>query len=120
MSSMNVNDVTIVGNLGEAPQLSTTTGGSRVAQLSVATSRQWRARQGGMQQKTEWHRVMAWNVPHGPQFADICEKHAKKGDLIYVRGRVEYRSYVDKEGAERWVTEIVATEVIVYGQVTRS
>ena len=72
-----LNRVQIIGNLGADPELRSTTSGARVASLSVATSRRWTNRQGEQQEKTEWHRVVAWD-----RLAEICERYLKKGDRV--------------------------------------
>lgn len=117
--SLDLNQVTILGTLGADPEVRETHGGARVAQLSVGTTRRWKTGR-EIEEKTEWHRVVAWNVPRGPQFAEICERHAKRGDTVLVTGRVEYRQYVDKDKVERFVTEIVASEVMILGKVSRA
>jgi single-strand DNA-binding protein len=98
--------------LGADPELRSTNNGSRVATLSLATSRQWTATAGGKQEKTEWHRVICWNNK-GAQLADLAERFMKKGDRIYVEGRIEYRTWEDREKQTRYVTEIIAREVIL-------
>jgi len=105
-----LNKVQIIGNLGADPELRTTTGGARVATLSVATSRGWTDRQGQQQEKTEWHRVICWE-----RLAEICEKYLNKGDRVYIEGSIEYRQYEDKDGQTRYITEIRAREMIMLG-----
>jgi len=83
-----------------------------VANLSLATSRQWTSPGGEKQEKTEWHRVICWNNK-GAQLADLAEKYMKKGDKLYVEGRVEYRTWEDRDKQTRYVTEIIAREVIL-------
>jgi len=102
----------LIGNLGSEPEVRSTTGGTRVATLSVATSRQWNSQSGERQEKTEWHRVVLWNNK-GSGLADLAEKYMKKGDRIYVEGRIEYRTWEDREGKTRYTTEIIAREVIM-------
>src|SRR5207237_1429187 len=80
---------------------------SRVANLSLATSRQWTGQGGEKQEKTEWHRVICWNNK-GAQLADLAEKYMKKGDRIYVEGRIEYRTWEDREQQTRHVHGIIA------------
>ena len=92
----------LIGNLGADPEVRSTTNGSRVATLSLATSRQWTGQGGEKQEKTEWHRVICWNNK-GAQLADLAEKYMKKGDRIYVEGRIEYRG--GSAGAGAWVYE---------------
>src|SRR5215510_13523629 len=104
----------LVGNLGSDPEVRSTAGGSRVATMSVATSRQWNNQAGERQEKTEWHRVVLWNNKQSG-LADVAEKYLKKGDKVYVGGRIEYRTWEDREGKTRYTTEINARELIILG-----
>ncbi len=110
--SRSLNKVTLIGNLGADPEVRSTANGSRVATLSVATSRQWKNQSGEKQEKTEWHRVILWNNK-GSSLADVAEKYCKKGDKVYVEGSIEYRSWQDREGQTRYTTEITARELIM-------
>src|SRR5258706_2698160 len=110
--SRSLNKVMIIGNLGADPEVRSTNNGSRVATLSVATSRQWTGQSGDKQEKTEWQRVICWNNK-GSGLADIAEKYLKKGDKVYIEGRVEYRTWEDREKQTRYVTEIIARELIM-------
>jgi single-strand DNA-binding protein len=110
--SRSLNKVMLIGNLGADPEVRSTNNGSRVATLSLATSRQWTGQSGEKQEKTEWHRVICWNNK-GAQLADLAEKYMKKGDRIYVEGRLEYRTWEDREKQTRYVTEVIAREVIL-------
>jgi single-strand DNA-binding protein len=112
--SRSLNKVMLIGNLGADPEVRSTNNGSRVATLSVATSRQWNSPSGEKQEKTEWHRVVCWNNK-GAQLADVAEKFMKKGDRIYVEGRIEYRTWEDREKQTRYTTEIIAREVLMLG-----
>ncbi|MFN2572007.1 MAG: single-stranded DNA-binding protein [Gemmatimonadales bacterium] len=112
--SRSLNKVMIIGNLGADPEVRSTNNGSRVATLSVATSRQWTGNAGEKQEKTEWHRVICWNNK-GSGLADVAEKYLKKGDKVYVEGRIEYRTWEDREKQTRYVTEIIARELIMLG-----
>ena len=112
--SRSLNKVTLIGNLGNDPEVRSTTGGSRVATFSLATTRSWNDAQGSKQEKTEWHRCVAWNTGGG-KLADIIEKWVKKGDKLYVEGRIEYRQWQDKEGQTRYTTEINVRELIMLG-----
>src|SRR2546430_14479995 len=109
--SRSLNKVMLIGNLGADPEVRSTNNGSRVATLSLATSRQWTGQGGEKQEKTEWHRVICWNNK-GAQLADLAEKYMKKGDRIYVEGRIEYRTWEDRVQQPPHVTEILAREVI--------
>jgi single-strand DNA-binding protein len=107
-----LNKVTLIGNLGNDPEVRATSGGNRVATFSLATSRTWNSASGERQEKTEWHRCVVWNTK-GSQLADIVEKYVKKGDKLYVEGRIEYRQWQDKEGQTRYSTEINVRELIM-------
>ncbi|MBI2072957.1 MAG: single-stranded DNA-binding protein [Gemmatimonadetes bacterium] len=106
-----LNKVMLIGNLGADPEVRSTANGTRVANLSVATSRQWNNPAGERQEKTEWHRIVAWNN-RVSKLADFVEKYLKKGDRVYVEGRIEYRTWEDREGNTRYSTEINARELI--------
>jgi len=112
--SRSLNKVTLIGNLGNDPEVRSTTGGNRVATFSLATSRTWNDASGAKQEKTEWHRCVVWNTK-GSQLADIVEKYVHKGDKLYVEGRIEYRQWQDKEGQTRYSTEINVRELIMLG-----
>jgi single-strand DNA-binding protein len=112
-----LNKVTLIGNLGADPEVRTTSNGNKVANFSLATGRQWTSPSGEKQEKTEWHKCIAWNSrgDRGPQLADIIEKYVKKGDKLFVEGAIEYRQYEDKEKQTRYVTEINVRELILLG-----
>jgi single-strand DNA-binding protein len=112
--SRSLNKVTLIGNLGNDPEVRATPGGNRVATFSLATSRSWNDASGAKQEKTEWHRCVVWNSK-ASQLADIVERYVKKGDKIYVEGRIEYRQWQDKEGQTRYSTEINVRELIMLG-----
>jgi single-strand DNA-binding protein len=112
--SRSLNKVTLIGNLGNDPEVRSTTSGNRVATFSLATSRSWNDASGTKQEKTEWHRCVVWNTKSS-QLADIVEKYVKKGDKIYVEGRIEYRQWQDKENQTRYSTEINVRELIMLG-----
>lgn len=109
-----LNKVMLIGNLGADPEVRSTSNGSRVATLSLATSRVWNNKQGERQEKTEWHRVVVWNN-RASNAADFAEKYLKKGDKVYVEGSIEYRTWEDREGNTRYSTEINARELIALG-----
>ncbi|MBX3173051.1 MAG: single-stranded DNA-binding protein [Gemmatimonadaceae bacterium] len=114
--SRSLNKVTLIGNLGADPEIRTTPNGSKVAQFSLATSRQWNSQAGEKQEKTEWHKCVAWNAgSRGTGLADIIERYVKKGDKLYVEGRIEYRQYEDKDKQTRYVTEINVREILLLG-----
>ena len=105
-----VNKVILVGNLGKDPQTRSTPNGQEVATLTVATSEKFKDKAGEMQERTEWHTVVVW----GKQ-AESCGKYLTKGRQVYVEGRLATRKWTDKEGAERYTTEVVAETVKFLG-----
>ena len=109
--SRSLNKAILIGNLGADPEIRSTNSGTRVATLSIATSRRWTNRSSGQQEeKTEWHRVVCWD-----KLADIIERYVKKGDRVYIEGQIEYRKYEDRDGVTKWSTEIRARELIMLG-----
>jgi single-strand DNA-binding protein len=105
-----LNKAMLIGNVGQDPEIRTIPNGARVAQFSVATSRRWNDKSGQQQEKTEWHRIVAWE-----KLVEIIERYVKKGDRIYVEGEIEYRQYQDKDGVTKYTTEIRAREVVLLG-----
>ncbi len=101
-----VNRATIVGRLGNDPEVKTTPSGQQVANFSVATSESWKGGDGGRQERTEWHRIVVWG-----KLAELCGKYLTKGRQVYLEGRIQTRSWEDKQGQKRYTTEIVAREV---------
>jgi single-strand DNA-binding protein len=112
--SRSLNKVMLIGNLGSDPEVRSTTGGNRVATFSLATSRSWNDASGAKQEKTEWHRCVVWNSKVST-LADIAERYVKKGDKLYVEGRIEYRQWQDKDGQTKYSTEINVRELIMLG-----
>ena len=112
--SRSLNKVILIGNLGSDPEVRSTTGGNRVATFSLATSRSWNDASGTKQEKTEWHRCVVWNSKMST-LADIVERYVKKGDKLYVEGRIEYRQWQDKDGQTKYSTEINVRELIMLG-----
>ncbi|MFQ5890799.1 MAG: single-stranded DNA-binding protein [Gemmatimonadota bacterium] len=108
--SRSLNKAQLIGNLGADPEIRSIPSGTRVATLSVATSRQWTDRNGQQQEKTEWHRVVAWD-----RLAEICERYLKKGDRVYIEGSIEYRQWEGQDGQTRFTTEIRARDMIMLG-----
>ena len=102
--SGNVNEVTLIGRLGKDPEFNLTSAGKRVANLSVATTEKWKdGKTGDSRERTEWHRVVIFNE----HLVGIAERFLKKGYLIHARGALRTRNWVDKEGIERYTTEVV-------------
>ncbi len=99
-----VNKVILIGNLGRDPEVRRMTSGEPVVNLSVATSESWRDKASGeRKEKTEWHRVVIFN----PNLADVAEKYLHKGSKVYLEGQLQTRKYTDKDGAEKYSTEVV-------------
>jgi len=106
-----INKVILVGNLGADPETRYTTGGSAVTTIRIATSESWRDKQTGEQQeRTEWHRVKFFG-----RLAEIAGEYLKKGRQVYVEGSLRTDKYTDKEGIERYTTEIIANEMQMLG-----
>ena len=107
--SRSLNKVQLIGNLGSDPDLRSTSNGKRVATLSIATSYGWKDGNGEWQEKTEWTRVILWE-----KLADVADRFLKKGDKIYIEGRLQTRSW-DKDGETRYATEVIGRELIMLG-----
>jgi len=105
-----VNKVILIGNLGRDPETRYTTGGDAIANLNIATSEQWKDKNGEKQEKTEWHRVVLF----GRQ-AEIAGEYLKKGRSVYIEGRLQTRKYTDKDGVEKYSTEIVGDRMQLLG-----
>ena len=101
---MSVNKVILVGNLGRDPEVRTTSNGSKIVQLSIATSERWRDRATGEQrEKTEWHRVVIFNE----RLADVAERYLQRGRQVYIEGQLQTRKWQDQEGNDKYTTEVV-------------
>lgn len=102
--SGSVNKVILVGRLGRDPEVKTTAGGNRIANLSLATSESWRDKSSGeRKQRTEWHRIVIYNE----RLAEVTEKYLRKGASVYIEGQLQTRKWTDKSGNERYTTEVV-------------
>ena len=106
MAQRGVNKVILVGNLGQDPEIRYMQNGKAVANLSMATSETWKDQQGQQQEKTEWHRVIAFD-----KLAEIIGEYVKKGSKIYCEGKLQTRKWTDQQGVERYSTEIVISEM---------
>jgi single-strand DNA-binding protein len=105
-----VNKVILLGNLGRDPETRYTTGGDAVTTLNIATSEQWKDKSGEKQERTEWHRVVLF-----ARLAEIAGEYLKKGRSVYIEGRLQTRKYTDKDGVEKYSTEIVADRMQLLG-----
>ncbi len=102
-----INKVILIGNLGADPETRHTAGGNAVTNLSLATTDSWRDRQSGdTQEKTEWHRVVMFS-----KLAEIAGEYLRKGSKVYIEGRLQTRKWQDRDGNDRWTTEIVANDM---------
>lgn len=106
MAQRGVNKVILVGNLGQDPEIRYMQSGKAVANLSMATSETWKDQQGQQQEKTEWHRVIAFD-----KLAEIIGEYVKKGSKIYCEGKLQTRKWTDQQGVERYSTEVVISEM---------
>src|SRR4051812_29951329 len=103
-----VNKVILIGNLGKDPEVRTTQDGSKIVNLTLATSETWNDRQSGeRKERTEWHRVVIFNDRVG----DVAERYLKKGAKIYVEGSLQTRKWTDQSGQERYTTEVVISRL---------
>ena len=110
-----VNKVILVGRLGKEPEVRYTPGGVTVANFTIATSDEWRDKDSGeMQERTEWHRIVAWR-----RLGEICGEYLHKGSQVYIEGRLQTRSWDDREGNKRYTTEIIAQNMQMLGPSTK-
>ncbi len=105
-----VNKVILIGNLGKDPELRYTPGGQAVATFSLATGEKWRDKDGNMQDRTEWHNIVVWG-----RSAENAKEYLSKGRPVYIEGRIQTRSWDDKDGNKRYTTEIVAQRLQFLG-----
>jgi single-strand DNA-binding protein len=106
-----VNKVILIGNLGRDPEVRYTTNGSAIANVTIATSRNWKAKDTGEKmEETEWHRVVFYD-----RLAEIAGEYLKKGRSVYVEGRLKTRKWQDKDGNDRYTTEIIADQMQMLG-----
>ena len=110
MARGSVNKAILIGNLGTDVEFRSTTSGQNVANYRIATNRTYTDRNGQRQEQTEWHNIVAWG-----RLAELCEQYLKKGDTVYIEGRIQTRSWEDQNGQQRWTTEVVAQEMTMLG-----
>ena len=104
------NKITIIGNVGKDPETRTLENGTKVTSLTVATSETWKDKQGNKKEEVQWHSVQLWRG-----LAEVAETYVKKGSKLLIEGKVTYRSYEDKEGNTKYITEIVGKEMKMLG-----
>ena len=105
-----LNSARLIGNLGKNPELKYTASGQPIANFSVATSETWKDKQGAKQQKTTWHNIVIWG-----KLAEVANQYLTKGSTVYLEGKIDNRSYDDKDGNKRYVSEIVCDKMIMLG-----
>lgn len=105
------NRVQLIGNVGQDPEVKTVTGDRKFANITIATNDYYYNEKGDKVEQTEWHRVVAWG-----KTAELIEKYVTKGKEIGIEGKLTHRSYDDKEGNKKYITEIVANEVLLLGK----
>lgn len=105
-----VNKVTLIGNLGRDPETRYTANNTAIAHLNICTNRRYKDSQGELQEETEWHRVVIF----GRQ-AEVAQQYLRKGNPVYVEGRLRTRKYTDKEGIERYLTEVICEQLQLLG-----
>ena len=106
----NLNKVMLIGHLGRDPELRYTPSGRPVATFSLATNRSWHSADGERHEETEWFNIVAWG-----SLAEICNQHLSKGQQVYIEGRLQTRRWDDAEGKKHFATEVVARELIMFG-----
>jgi single-strand DNA-binding protein len=106
-----INKVILIGHLGADPELRYTPNGTPVANFRIATTERWTNKQGEQTQATEWHRIVAWR-----KLAEFCGQYLNKGKQVYIEGKLQTRSWQDKDGNKRWTTEIVAQNLQLLGK----
>lgn len=109
-----VNKVILIGNLGADPEVRYTPSGSTVANFNLATTEQWTNKDGEKEERTEWHRIVAWG-----RLGEICGEYLHKGRQVYIEGRLQTRSWEDKDGIKRYTTEINALSMQMLGSPRR-
>ena len=105
-----INKVMLIGNLGKDPEIRYMPSGDAIANLTLATTENWKDKAGEKQEKTEWHRVSMFG-----RLAEIAGEYLKKGSSVYIEGKLQTRKWQDKEGNDRYTTEIVANEMKMLG-----
>lgn len=110
-----INKVIVVGRLGANPEMRYTNSGMGVCNFNLATSENWVDKQGQKKERTEWHRIVVWG-----KLGELCNEYLKKGRQTYVEGRLQTRSWDDKNGNKRYTTEIVANTVQFLGPAEQS
>jgi len=106
--SRTLNKVMLIGNVGKDPEVNFTPSGVKVAVFRMATAETWKDKDGAVQEHTDWHSIVAWRG-----LADVVEKLVRRGSRLYVEGKIQSRSFEDRDGNKRYVTEIVADNLLL-------
>jgi len=101
-----INKVILIGNLGKDPEVNYTQSGDAVVNFSIATTERWKGQDGQQNKKTEWHNIVVWK-----RLAEICAEFLQKGSKVYIEGKLQTRKWEDKDGNDRYTTEIIAREM---------
>ena len=105
------NRVQLIGHVGNEPEIKTFDGGKKLANLTIVTNDTYRNDKGDKVEQTEWHKVTAWG-----KTADIIEKYVTKGKEVAIEGKLTHRSYEDKNGEKRYITEVIVNEILLIGK----
>ena len=110
----NLNKVMLIGHLGKVPESKVLSSGQQVATFSIATSEKWKDKAGEYQERTEWHNIVLWG-----KLAEIAEKYLNKGSAVYIEGKLQTRSWEDKDGNKKYKTEIVGSSLQILSSRNR-
>ena len=110
MAQRSLNKVLLLGNIGRDPEVRYTASGKAVATFTLATSQRWRDQDGNDQERTEWHRIVAWG-----RLGEICGEYLSKGKQIFIEGRIQSREWEDQDGNKRTTVEVIANDMIMLG-----
>ena len=109
-----VNKVILLGRLGRDPEVRYTPSGTAVANFSIATSEQWNNKDGEKQERTEWHKIVAWK-----RLGEICGEYLHKGSQVYIEGKIQTKSWEDRDGNKRYTTEVIAQNMQMLGSADK-
>jgi len=112
---VSINRIILVGHLGQDPEKRYTPSGAAVTTFTLATNERYKDRNGDQQDKTEWHNIVAWN-----NLAEICAEYLHKGKQVYIEGKIQTRKWQDKDGNDRYTTEIIANQMQMLGSKAES
>ena len=110
MAQRSLNKVQLLGNIGRDPEIRYTASGKAVTTFTLATSQRWRDQDGNDQERTEWHRVVAWG-----RLGEICGEYLSKGKQVFIEGRMQSRDWEDRDGNKRTTVEVIANDMIMLG-----